>query len=40
MISAIPFSTVMTPLLIIYLIIGVLIGAFGGAMAIKNYLKV
>ncbi len=39
-ISAVPFSVVMTPLLVIFLIIGVLIGSFGGAMAIKNYLKV
>ena len=40
MVSALPFSAVMTPLLIVYLVIGVLIGAFGGAMAIRNYLKV
>ena len=40
LISALPFSVVMTPLLIVYLVIGVLIGAFGGAMAIRNYLKV
>ncbi len=38
--SAVPFSTVMTPMLIIYLAVGVVIGAFGGAMAIRNYLKV
>ena len=35
-----PFSAVMTPMLIIYLAVGVLVGAFGGAMAIRNYLKV
>ena len=40
MVSALPFSAVMTPLLIVYLVIGVLIGAFGGALAIRNYLKV
>ena len=38
--SAVPFSAVMTPMLIIYLAVGVVIGAFGGAMAIRNYLKV
>ena len=38
--SALPFSAVMTPMLIVYLAVGVLIGAFGGAMAIRNYLKV
>ena len=38
--SAVPFSAVMTPMLIIYLAVGVGIGAFGGAMAIRNYLKV
>ena len=39
-VTALPFSVVMTPLLIVYLVIGVLIGTFGGAMAIRNYLKV
>ena len=38
--SLIPFRTVMFPLLIAYLGIGVLIGAFGGVSAIRNYLKV
>ena len=38
--SAVPFSSVMTPMLVIYLAVGVVIGAFGGAMAIRNYLKV
>ena len=35
-----PFSVIMTPLLAVYLFIGILVGAFGGAMAIRNYLKV
>lgn len=35
-----PFSQVMTPLLIVYLTVGVLEGVFGGSMAIRNYLKV
>ena len=38
--SAMPFSAIMTPLLAVYLALGVLVGAFGGAMAIRNYLKV
>ncbi len=37
---AMPFSIIMTPLLAVYLALGVLVGAFGGAMAIRNYLKV
>ena len=36
----IPFAQIMTPLLIVYLAVGVLVGAFGGGMAIRNYLKV
>lgn len=40
LIQVLPFSAVMTPLLIIYLVLGVAVGAFGGAMAIRNYLKV
>lgn len=38
--SLIPFRTVMLPLLVAYLGIGVLIGVFGGVSAIRNYLKV
>ena len=38
--NVVPFSAMMTPLLIVYLAIGVLVGAFGGALAIRNYLKV
>lgn len=36
----IPFSEIMTPLLGVYLAVGVLEGVFGGSMAIRNYLKV
>ena len=36
----IPFGTIMTPLLLVYLAVGILVGAFGGGMAIRNYLKV
>ena len=39
-VSLVPFKTVMWPLLLAYLGIGVLIGAFGGVNAIRNYLKV
>jgi len=38
--SILPFSTIMTPMLLVYLAVGVLVGTFGGAMAIRNYLKV
>ena len=38
--SLIPFRTVMLPLLLAYLGIGVLIGVFGVVSAIRNYLKV
>ena len=38
--SLIPFRTVMLPLLVAYLAIGVLIGVVGGVSAIRNYLKV
>ena len=38
--TLVPFKTVFFPLLIIYLAIGVVIGAFGGVSAIRNYLKV
>ena len=38
--TALPFSQVMGPMLIVNLLVGVVIGAFGGAMAIRNYLKV
>ena len=35
-----PFSAIMTPMLIIYLAVGILVGTVGGSMAIRNYLKV
>ena len=35
-----PFSVIMTPMLIIYLAVGILVGTVGGSMAIRNYLKV
>ena len=38
--TVLPFATIMTPLLLVYLAVGVLVGAFGGGMAIRNYLKV
>ena len=38
--TLVPFRTVMVPLLCAYVGIGVLIGAFGGVNAIRNYLKV
>ena len=38
--TVLPFSSIMTPLLLVYLTVGVLVGAFGGGMAIRNYLKV
>ena len=38
--NLIPFSAIMNPLLMIYLGAGVLVGAVGGSVAIRNYLKV
>ena len=38
--TVIPFTTLMLPVLIVYLAIGALVGAFGGLIAIRNYLKV
>ena len=38
--TALPFAQIMTPLLIVNMAVGVVIGAFGGALAIRNYLKV
>lgn len=40
MVTVIPFTTLMLPILIVYLAVGVLVGAFGGLIAIRNYLKV
>ncbi len=38
--SIVPFRSVALPVLIIYLAMGILVGAVGGVNAIKNYLKV
>lgn len=39
-VSLVPFSSVAIPFLIAYLGTGILVGAFGGVNAIRNYLKV
>ncbi|MBR6300992.1 MAG: permease-like cell division protein FtsX [Clostridia bacterium] len=39
-VSLVPFRTFMLPLLAAYIGIGIIIGAFGGVNAIRNYLKV
>lgn len=39
-IQPIPFAALMYPLLAIYLGVGFIVGAFGGIVAIRNYLKV
>jgi cell division transport system permease protein len=39
-VSVIPFSVLMYPVLIVFAVIGVLVGAFGGIIAIRNFLKV
>lgn len=38
--TVVPFATISVPMLIAYMSIGVLIGAFGGVNAIRNYLDV
>ena len=40
LISLVPFSAVMWPLLIAFLGVDILVGIFGGSSAIRNYLKV
>ena len=35
-----PFSTLMYPLLVVFLAIGLVVGTFGSNIAIRNYLKV
>ncbi len=40
LITFVPFSAVMWPLLIAFLGVGILVGTFGGSSAIRNYLKV
>ena len=39
-ISIVPFSELWMLVLVVFLAVGVLVGAFGGTIAIKNYLKV
>ena len=39
-ISVVPFASVMWPVLIVFLAVGVLVGAVGGSTAIRNYLRV
>lgn len=39
-IALVPFETVMIPILVFFLAVGVLVGTFGGVNAIRNYLKV
>ena len=38
--QVIPFQVLLIPVLSIYLVIGILVGIFGGNIAIRNYLKV
>lgn len=40
MVTVIPFTSLMIPVIIVYLAVGILVGAFGGLIAIRNYLKV
>ena len=39
-ISVVSFGTVAMPVFIVYMATGILVGAFGGVNAIRNYLKV
>ena len=38
--NIVPFSQVQQPVLLGFLAVGILVGAFGGVNAIRNYLKV
>ena len=40
LVEIIPFSVLLFPVLVIFLAVGVLVGIFGGSIAIRNYLKV
>lgn len=40
LVAVIPFTALMWPVLLVFVIVGVLIGCFGGLIAIRNYLKV
>lgn len=39
-IAVVPFASIALPIFIIFMAVGVLVGAFGGVNAIRNYLKV
>ena len=39
-VTVVPFAALMYPVLLVYIGVGVLVGAFGGIIAIRNYLKV
>jgi hypothetical protein len=39
-VEVVPFASVATPVLLVFLGVGILVGAFGGVNAIRNYLKV
>ena len=40
LITLVPFASIMWPLLIAFLGVGIIVGVFGGSSAIRNYLKV
>ena len=40
LVNIVPFTTLMLPVLLIFLAIGVVVGVFGSGIAIRNYLKV
>ena len=40
LLNVIPFQTVAIPVFVVFMAVGVLVGAFGGVNAIRNYLKV
>lgn len=40
LVTVIPFTALMTPVILIFLGVGLAVGAFGGSIAIRNYLKV
>ncbi|MEG1315750.1 MAG: permease-like cell division protein FtsX [Oscillospiraceae bacterium] len=39
-VNVIPFTTLMGPVALVFLAVGVVVGTFGGTIAIRNYLKV
>lgn len=39
-ITVLPFSVLMAPVALVFLAVGVVVGTFGGSIAIRNYLKV